>query len=125
MPVWEEIWNMGQRSLAPIWWVILAIVILAVLGAGLLLMPRVLSATTYVPPTSTPTEVPPTSQPATVPSEGDEPPATTEPPAPLPTSSLRSAPDFTLPGAHGTSVTLSEELAEGPVVVVFFPRVGG
>ena len=32
------------------------------------------------------------------------------------------APDFTLIGAHGIQVTLSEQLARGPVVLVFFQR---
>jgi peroxiredoxin len=32
-----------------------------------------------------------------------------------------TAPDFTLKNQHGESVTLSELVSEGPVVVVFFP----
>lgn len=33
---------------------------------------------------------------------------------------LERAPDFTLPDSHGLAVTLSEELAHGPVLLVFF-----
>ena len=32
------------------------------------------------------------------------------------------APDFTLPDTEGNMVTLSKLLAEGPVIVYFFPK---
>lgn len=32
------------------------------------------------------------------------------------------APDFTLPDTQGRPVTLSKELAKGPVILVFFPK---
>jgi peroxiredoxin Q/BCP len=32
------------------------------------------------------------------------------------------APDFTLPDTEGRSVTLSKLLADGPVIVAFFPK---
>jgi thioredoxin-dependent peroxiredoxin len=32
------------------------------------------------------------------------------------------APDFTLPDTEGRPVTLSEALAKGPVILVFFPK---
>jgi peroxiredoxin len=35
------------------------------------------------------------------------------------------APDFTLERSGGGSLTLSEQLAQGPVVLVFFQRGGG
>lgn len=41
----------------------------------------------------------------------------------LPATSVESvqrAPDFTLPDSRGQSVTLSEQLARGPVLLVFF-----
>ena len=33
-----------------------------------------------------------------------------------------AAPDFTLPSTDGGEVTLSKTLAEGPVVLFFFPK---
>ena len=33
-----------------------------------------------------------------------------------------TAPDFTLPSSDGGDVTLSKELAKGPVVLYFFPK---
>jgi len=48
------------------------------------------------------------------------------PPSPLatPTPALPLASDFTLPQVDGGDFTLSERLAEGPVVLVFFQRCG-
>jgi hypothetical protein len=49
-------------------------------------------------------------------------------PLPVPTRALELpeiAPDFTVQGAKGLEVTLSEQLERGPVVVVFFQRGGG
>lgn len=37
---------------------------------------------------------------------------------------LTTAPDFSLPQVGGTELTLSEQLAEGPVVLVFFQKCG-
>ena len=45
-----------------------------------------------------------------------------EPASPLPTSALKAAPDFTLERSDGRAFTLSEQLAQGPVVLVFFQR---
>jgi cytochrome oxidase Cu insertion factor (SCO1/SenC/PrrC family) len=44
------------------------------------------------------------------------------PPSPLPTSALKAAQDFTLERSDGSTFTLSEQLAQGPVVLVFFQR---
>jgi cytochrome oxidase Cu insertion factor (SCO1/SenC/PrrC family) len=46
----------------------------------------------------------------------------TEPPSPLPTLASRVASDFTLERSDGSAFTLSEQLAHGPVVLVFFQR---
>jgi cytochrome oxidase Cu insertion factor (SCO1/SenC/PrrC family) len=46
----------------------------------------------------------------------------TSPPSPLPTSALKAAPDFTLERSDGSTFTLSEQLAQGPVILVFFQR---
>ena len=113
---------MRQRSMALVWWFLLGVVVLAVLGVGLVLMPRLLSATTYVAPTPTPTQLPP---PPTRPTEPTVTSPTPMPVAPFPTSALPSAPHFSLPGGYGDTVTLADQLAQGPVVVIFFPRVGG
>ena len=49
----------------------------------------------------------------------------TETPYPGPTLALPEvAPDFTLERAGGSPLTLSEQLAEGPVVLAFFQRSG-
>ena len=45
-------------------------------------------------------------------------------PLPSPTVSLPLAPDFTLERVGGGTLTLSEQLSEGPVVLVFFNRCG-
>ena len=116
---------MRQRSVSPVWWLLVGGIVVAVLGIGVVLMPRLVTTTTYVPPTPTPTRVPPTGVPATATSAPAEDSPSPVPATPLPTSALLSAPDFTLPGGQGTTVTLTHELAQGPVVVVFFQRVGG
>jgi cytochrome oxidase Cu insertion factor (SCO1/SenC/PrrC family) len=46
----------------------------------------------------------------------------TKPPSPLPTLASKAAPDFTLERSDGSTFTLSEQLAQGPVVLVFFQR---
>jgi hypothetical protein len=55
-------------------------------------------------------------------------PAPTQMPSPIPASEHvlpDVAPDFTLQGPEGLEFTLSRQLAQGPVVLVFFPRGGG
>jgi cytochrome oxidase Cu insertion factor (SCO1/SenC/PrrC family) len=46
----------------------------------------------------------------------------TEPPSPLPTLASTNAPDFTLERSDGSVFTLSEQWAQGSVVLVFFQR---
>lgn len=46
----------------------------------------------------------------------------TEPPPPPPTLAFKDAPDFSLERSDGSAFTLSEQLAQGPVVLVFFQR---
>jgi hypothetical protein len=116
---------MNQRTASPLWWVVLAVGVAAVLGLGLTLMPRLLAATTYVPPTPTATAVPPTAEPRTATPAAPEQEPTAEPPTAIPTSALQEAPEFSLPGGSGVTVSLADELDDGPVVVVFFARVGG
>jgi hypothetical protein len=48
-----------------------------------------------------------------------------QPSSPLPTTATETAPDFTLERADGGTFTLSEQLAQGPAVLVFFQRCVG
>lgn len=69
-------------------------------------------------PMPTPTEGMPEPSPTAVPP--------TETPQPTPELALPEvAPDFTLPRAGGGALTLTEQLAQGPVVLVFFQKGGG
>ena len=69
-------------------------------------------------PTPTPTAAPSILSPLPVPA--------TEMPSPDPVVAIPEiAPDFTLEQSGGGTLTLSEQLAQGPVVLVFFQRGGG
>ena len=46
------------------------------------------------------------------------------PQSPLPPVALEAAPDFTLGWDDGNTFTLLEQLAQGPVVLVFFQKCG-
>jgi hypothetical protein len=49
----------------------------------------------------------------------------TMPPSPLPTLAFKAAPDFTLTRSDGSAFTLSEQLAQGPVVLILMQSGGG
>ena len=115
---------MRQRNTSPTWWVLFGTCIVAVLGVGLWIMPRLRAATTYVPPMSTPIPPTPIATPTSLTvaaSEG----APTAPPPTVAASPLQVAPGFTLLGVKGTELTLADQLDEGPVVLIFFQRTGG
>lgn len=74
-------------------------------------------ATPFTSPIPTPTTEPTIFSPTPVPA--------TETPAPTLVLVLpKVAPDFTLERAGGGTLTLAEQLAQGPVVLVFFQRCG-
>ena len=68
-------------------------------------------------PTESPSTTPPASSTATSA-------APTSTPEPVTDGELTVAPDFTLPSANGSPVTLSELTSEQPVVLVFYPDAG-
>jgi cytochrome oxidase Cu insertion factor (SCO1/SenC/PrrC family) len=111
---------MEHRNLPPFWVIFgVGIVIVASLGFVLASMasgarveaPQAFSVLATRMPAATPASV---SAPTTAPTAG--------PASPLPTSALKTAPDFTLERSDGSAFTLSEQLAHGPVVLVFFQR---
>lgn len=74
-------------------------------------------ATLVTSPLSVPTIESPIASPTPAPAP--------ETPAPTPALALPEvAPDFTLERASGGTLTLAEQLAQGPVVLVFFQRCG-
>ena len=78
---------------------------------------------TALPATATPDDA--VAQPVVATPSSDPP---TQMPSPIPTRELmlpEVAPDFTLQGAEGIEFTLSRQLAQGPVALVFFQRGGG
>jgi hypothetical protein len=111
---------MEQRSLPP-FWVIFGVGVVVVASLGFILASLGGSAGRPTATPFLPTPVPaatsvPTSLPTTV--------SVVEPSSPLPTVAPRAAPDFTLDQFEGGAFTLSEQLAQGPVVLVFFQRCG-
>ena len=119
---------MSDRSPSPIG-VILGAGIVALMALVFVLTSLarepVAPAPTAVPASPTPTAVPatPTSTATALPPtpSGDVVAATVDDVSISP----EVAPDFTLQGARGIELTLSEQLAQGPVVLAFFRRGGG
>ncbi|MBN1976296.1 MAG: hypothetical protein JW918_02745 [Anaerolineae bacterium] len=111
---------MEKRSLPP-FWVVFGVGVVVVASFGFILASLGGSAGRSVDTPFLPTPVPavtsvPTPLPTTV--------AVVEPASPLPTIAPRAAPDFTLDRLDGGAFTLSEQLAQGPVVLVFFQKCG-
>ena len=118
---------MNQRVISRLWADLgLSVAVLA--GMGLLLaflgrepsapvLPSAQSpmATLVTSPLSVPTIESPIASPTPAPAPETPTPALTLP---------EVAPDFTLERAGGGTLTLAEQLAQGPVVLVFFQRCG-
>jgi len=129
---------MGQGKLArmgttvAVWVAIVAAVFLLKVfldhgpGAAAPATISVTPAPTIAPLSTTPSNIAtPTAQTAqsaiSTPTPSNSPAATPRPGPVVP----EVAPDFTLQGAKGVEITLSEQLAQGPVALVFFKRGGG
>ena len=125
-----------MERISPRFWIILIIGIAVVTGFGLVL--AFLGRRSAEPaPTAVP--VPPTELPTATSSPLPAPPVSPLPPRPSGTSPVPTpenqlpygvtipevAPDFSLPQSAGGKFQLADHLAEGPVVLVFFQRVGG
>jgi cytochrome oxidase Cu insertion factor (SCO1/SenC/PrrC family) len=111
---------MERRNLPP-FWVVFGVGIVVVASLGFVLASMARGARVEEPQASValPTQMPiatpaSVSVPTSVPAD--------EPVSPLRTSALETAPDFTLEQSDGSAFTLSEQLAQGPVVLVFFQR---
>jgi cytochrome oxidase Cu insertion factor (SCO1/SenC/PrrC family) len=111
---------MEQKSLPPFWVIFgVGVVVVASLGFILASLGASVGKSTATP--FSPTQMPvatsvPTPLPTTV--------SVVESSSPLPTEIPKAAPDFTLDQADGSTFTLSEQLAKGPVVLVFFQKCG-
>jgi len=81
----------------------------------------VVAAATAIPTVPSPVETPFVSP---LPAPATETPTPSPSPVSIP-AIPEVAPDFTLPKSGGGTFTLSEQLAQGPVVLVFFQRGGG
>ncbi len=112
---------------SPPYEIIIGIGLVAV-AAAVFLVASLVRTTGHAVPTPMPPTPPPTAPPTVPPTVTATPVSASPIPAdetPLPGGAVpETAPDFTLPRAGGGLFTLTEQLAHGPVVLVFF-RVGG
>ena len=111
---------MKQRNLPP-FLVVFGVGVVVVASLGFILASLGRAAEKPASTQSLPTPVSAaTSVPAPLPTTA----SIIEPSSPLPTVAPRAAPDFTLEQFDGGAFTLSEQLAQGPVVLVFFQKCG-
>jgi hypothetical protein len=119
-PSSQEVDRMERRNLPP-FLVVFGVGVVVLASLGFVLASLGGSAGESVTTPLSPTRVPAaTSVPDPLPTAA----SVTEPTSPLPTGALKAAPDFTLEQVDGGAFTLSEQLAQGSVVLVFFQRCG-
>ena len=125
-----------MEKISPRFWIILIIGIAVVVGFGVLLAFLGRGSTEPVP---TAAPVPPTELPTATSAASPTSPTSPLPPrSPIPSPSPalesqlppgvtipESAPDFSLPQSGSGTFELADQLAQGPIVLVFFQRVGG
>lgn len=113
---------MEQKSLPPFLVVFgVGVVVVASLGFVLASLGAGAGRSTATP--FSPTQMPiATSVPSPVPTASAG--RTSLLPTSPPVETLKVAPDFTLEQADGGAFTLSDQLAQGPVVLVFFQKCG-
>jgi hypothetical protein len=105
-----------ERKDLPPFWVIFGVGVVVVASVAFVLVSLAQGArvggaeATMTIATQAPSVLVPTTGPAAGPS------------SPLPTLAFASAPDFTLGRPDGSTFTLAEHLAQGPVVLVFIQR---
>jgi len=105
-----------ERKDLPPFWVIFGVGVVVVASVAFVLVSLAKGArvgemeATLTIVTQAPSVLVPTTGPAAGPS------------SPLPTWAFATAPDFTLGRPDGSAFALAEQLAQGPVVLVFFQR---
>jgi len=122
-----------MEQISPRFWVILIAGVVVVVGFGTLLAflgsrsQEPAPTAVPIPPTLLPTATLVTSPVSPLPARPSaaSPVPTPENQLPLGVTIPEVAPDFGLPRSGGGEFQLADHLAEGPVVLVFFQRVGG